>query len=92
MVWGHSIQFVFALIALRWELGNQIVQCLSSKVSTVQYSTVQIVQFLSSMVRTVQYSAVQYSTWSEQCSNSNYNCKLSNYVELDRYQLQTLPN
>ena len=74
MVWGHSIQFVFALIALRWELGNQIVQCLSSK------------------VRTVQYSAVQYSTWSEQCSNSNYNCKLSNYVELDRYQLQTLPN
>ena len=61
--------------------------------STIQYSTVQIVQFLSSMVRTVQYSAVQYSTWSEQCSNSNYNCKLSNYyVELDRYQLQTLPN
>ena len=41
MVWGHSIQFVFALIALRWELGNQIVQCLSSKVRTVQYSAVQ---------------------------------------------------
>ena len=65
MVWGHSIQFVFALIALRWELGNQIVQCLSSKVSTVHYSTVQysiqIVQFLSSMVRTVQYSAVQFT-------------------------------
>ena len=36
VVWGHSIQFVFALIALRWELGNQIVQCLSSKVRTVQ--------------------------------------------------------
>ena len=36
VVWGHSIQFVFALIALRWELGNQIVQCLSSKVRTVR--------------------------------------------------------
>jgi len=34
IVWGHSIQFVFALIALRWKLGNQIVQCLSSKVGT----------------------------------------------------------
>jgi len=32
--WGHSIQFCFALITLRWELGKQIVQCLSSKVTT----------------------------------------------------------
>jgi len=34
IIWGHCIQFVFALIALRWELGNQVVQCLSSKVGT----------------------------------------------------------
>lgn len=32
--WGHSIQFCFALITLRWTLGKQIVQCLSSKVTT----------------------------------------------------------
>jgi len=32
--WGHSIQFAFALIVLRWSFGKQIVQCLSSKVST----------------------------------------------------------
>jgi len=34
IVWGHSMQFVFALIALRWDIGKQVVQCLSSKVGT----------------------------------------------------------
>lgn len=32
--WGHSLQFFFALIVLRWNVGKQIIQCLSSKVST----------------------------------------------------------
>ena len=60
MVWGHSIQFVFALIALRWELGNQIVQCLSSKVSTVQYSTDRPVSQQHGQNSAVQCRTVQY--------------------------------
>lgn len=34
IVWGLLIQFVFALIVLKWDFGRDVVSCLSSKVST----------------------------------------------------------
>jgi len=32
--WGHSLQFVFALMVLRWNFGRDVVNCLSKKVAT----------------------------------------------------------
>ena len=72
IIWGHSIQFVFALIALRfgnqllilhffykllrlifrWDLGNQIVRCLSSKVSTFLNYTYQGADFVFAYLAT----------------------------------------
>jgi len=39
VTWGFTLQFFFALIVLKWDIGRQIVNCLSSKVeSFLSYS------------------------------------------------------
>ena len=34
VIWGLSLQFLFGLVILRWEVGRQIFQCLGDKVKT----------------------------------------------------------
>ena len=40
VIWGVSLQFVFGLIVLRWQLGRQVLQCIGDKVTTfLDYTT-----------------------------------------------------
>jgi nucleoside permease NupC len=34
VIWGLALQFGFALLVLRWDLGRNVLDCLSSKVSS----------------------------------------------------------
>eukprot|EP00095_Tigriopus_kingsejongensis_P008400 snap_masked-scaffold9_size846264-processed-gene-4.15 protein:Tk08400 transcript:snap_masked-scaffold9_size846264-processed-gene-4.15-mRNA-1 annotation:"hypothetical protein DAPPUDRAFT_312019" len=34
VIWGLSLQFIFALLILRWDFGRDVVDCLGTKIST----------------------------------------------------------
>merc|ERR1719219_1880966 len=34
VIWGLSLQFLFGLMILRWNIGRQVFQCLGDKITT----------------------------------------------------------